>query len=1662
MQRAIAFLLVLLGVGLHSTTIGQFGNEWINHSLPYWSMPVATEGVYQLTFEQLLTAGVVTGETTSDEVKLYHRGLQQHIWVEDGGDGAFGPGDQLTFYGRPNDGWLDSGIYHNSDNQLHPNYSLFNDTAHYYITVHPGIPSRTAFQSSESLPDLSALPYGLQTLERGYQDTYLIGRQDQYGISLPLYESGEGWGSTPFGLGQSLTTTFATPEVYSGADAPAVVIKSTSAGASLASGNPNHHLEIGVGSSAYVDSAFWGYQANRLTFELAASTLGPTTSIYHKSVNDLGVATDYQSVVDVTLTYPRNWVASPGLWSMDISADVGEPQVRVDMTGLAAGSQVFVTRADLRYRLELEYDGDATQMVVPLTAGGATLLVLPPEFVFSAPDPTPISESGTFTDFSTAVDSAFVLIAPNSLMAAANSYAFYRQSNGSPVLLVSADELYHQFGGGVNKHPLAIRRFIDYLLQTQEVGPAHLFLVGKSIHDGDISSMPGSRQHPEIYAANLLPTWGWPSSDLAYTAGLNGTLYQAAVPTGRISARTGEEVLDYLEKVMAFEAAAPAEWQKRVLHFGGGGNASEQNLFRGYLESYAHIVTDSLYGANVHSFYKSTTDPIQLQLGDSITNLISDGCGLMTFFGHASATGFDQNIDAPSNYSNQGRYPLLLGNSCYTGNIHLADASSTSELFTRVADAGVIGFIAKSDVGIPGYLDTWTERFYKVLFQEQYGTTIGRAMVESAIEVQGSGSVNLANNTSLTFALHGDPSLTLYAREFPDYSITPASVFTLPETITTEVDSFDVYVVINNLGKAINHPVGVELIRTLPNGQDTSLVRELARVFYQDTLQFRLPVDRINGVGDNKLDVFVDYPASLVDEEDDLGNNTVNDWPFYIAASDVLPVYPYPYAILPEPPTHLVVSTGDPFVDAVEVFFELDTVPDYSSTWLFVDTQTSPGGVVLSADLSGAGTMEDGVYYWRTAAQEAGSSELEWRSGSFWIDSGVTGFGQGHSGQFAKNNLTGLAYSDNTLQFEAASIDLKATVYGDPSSNFELLATNYQLGLDVMDYAGCAGEPAFHIAVLDSVSLEPWETNYNGANPQNDFGNFMACSEARARTERYFIFRQSDASEMASMVDLLQNQIPNGNHLLLYTWGYANHDAWDLNAPDLYTVLEDLGFAASANANDSLPFVAYTQMGNPLSTTEMVGSTIDDVLVLEKTLQGIAGSGVMTTPLLGIGDWQEAAWLFESDSPSASATFTLMADAPGGLTNLSSYNTLDDSDDVSISAAPYNNLRLRAALSDPDNGQAVQPGMWRITGNHMPDAAVHPQMGYFLTALDLDAGEPQGFSVAITNPTPVDMDSLVVRYQLSAGGGGLVEQFSRKLAALPSGAVLNDTAWFATDQLDGNYVVQLEVNPTGTLWDAQPEQHRFNNIAIRSFSVQGDHEHPLLDVSFDGRHILDGEIITPTPEVRIALRDQSPFLFMDDPMDTAVFKLFLTSPDLVLRPVYFASGELEFIPADGQENQAIARWTPLLTQDGEYELIVQASDLSGNASGPDYRIHFEVETQQAITQVMNYPNPFTTSTQFVFTLTGAEVPDEVVIQIFTVSGKVVREVSGAELGTLRIGPNITDFSWDGTDQFGDPLATGVYLYRVIARHQGQDLEIRSSGADAYFQKGIGKMYLIRQ
>ncbi|WP_426490263.1 type IX secretion system sortase PorU [Hymenobacter sp. 102] len=115
---------------------------------------------------------------------------------------------------------------------------------------------------------------------------------------------------------------------------------------------------------------------------------------------------------------------------------------------------------------------------------------------------------------------------------------------------------------------------------------------------------------------------------------------------------------------------------------------------------------------------------------------------------------------------------------------------------------------------------------------------------------------------------------------------------------------------------------------------------------------------------------------------------------------------------------------------------------------------------------------------------------------------------------------------------------------------------------------------------------------------------------------------------------------------------------------------------------------------------------------------------------------------------------------------------------------------------------------------------------------------------------------------------------------------------------------------------------------------------------------------------------------------------------------------------------------------GPHELRVKAWDTWNNSA--EHTIEFVAAPTEklALQHVLNYPNPFARNTTFHFDHNRQGEDLDIQVQIFTVSGKLVRTLQATALGS---GSHVSAISWDGRDEYQDQLARGVYVYRVSVR-----------------------------
>jgi len=112
---------------------------------------------------------------------------------------------------------------------------------------------------------------------------------------------------------------------------------------------------------------------------------------------------------------------------------------------------------------------------------------------------------------------------------------------------------------------------------------------------------------------------------------------------------------------------------------------------------------------------------------------------------------------------------------------------------------------------------------------------------------------------------------------------------------------------------------------------------------------------------------------------------------------------------------------------------------------------------------------------------------------------------------------------------------------------------------------------------------------------------------------------------------------------------------------------------------------------------------------------------------------------------------------------------------------------------------------------------------------------------------------------------------------------------------------------------------------------------------------------------------------------------------------------------------------------GKHNLEVKLWDVNNNSSSVLIDFIVQEKEEPKLDHVYNYPNPFTTKTSFMFEHNQACNSLETQIQIFTVSGRLVKTINTIVPTT---GFRAEGIEWDGKDEYLDQLAKGVYVYRL--------------------------------
>ena len=1662
------FLACLLILIMPATVLSQseYGNEWINNNQEYYKIPIIQEGIYKISYQDLIEAGLPVNQIDPRKLQLYSRGQEVSINVSGQLDARIDPVDFIEFYAKPNDGYLDQELYSDPEAQPHSLINLFSDTAYYFLTWvrDASFGKRMSAFFQNNVADVPAQTHYFKNETMILSSDYSAGTNYPEGtegsIWLSSYDRGEGWTGTRIRKGSFQDIWVDSLDAYflNGSPPELELLLTGRNGRS-------HKTEIFVGSNAsslrlLTTAEFDFYKNHKIDQPLQWSDFGPEGKILVR-VQSTGFddnLPDFVSVAYLQITLPLHPGYNGGNLKFTTPA-VNNTALYFDFPATEVKRILELNEKNEPGIIGFNQISNKINFMVPSEPGQKVLFVTDTFYVVDGIRKVNLKRTS-------ATGSNYLIVSHSSLRVAAGNYedpikayADYRQSaagGGYQVKIFDINDLYNEFSYG-EITPLAIRRLAKFM---KEQGQAeYLLLIGKGM---DVNLDYYRKSPSDFWYPNLIPSFGFPGSDIAFTANLSGNGAEPLLFTGRISASWPGQVAAYLDKIKEMEANSFDQlWRKELVHLSGGFTAAEHLIFQSYIKGFKALAENKFLGGNCLNISKKTNNSVELI---NISDEINQGKMMITFFGHSGSNNSDIDIgyisSAEMGYHNKGKYPLLLINGCNAGGI-FNNTKTFGEDWLVTPDKGSIGVVAHSAFGYSRSLKRYSDEFYLTglgdsSFIHQPIGKVHQEVAKRFIEKYSETPENVAQVQQMVY--QGDPAFRLFGTQFPDYEINEKSVFVKTEDrqhLTAFSDSIRIHLIVKNFGVVGPDSISLVVERIREDGVSSSFGPYIyPSTFYLDTLSFQIPLGSRSDFGNNEFIIKIDALDSI--QESNESNNQVK-FNYFIPLRGVSNLYPQPFSIINENTVELIAQSTD-LLDQERLFkFELDTIAAFSSGYK-KQFQVS-GKVLVRQPLNLINSQDTIVYYWRSKfADPAEGEDGSWFVSSFtYIPQATQGWIQTVDGQFDMNQKVGLKLELNQWKYEETNTEINIVTFGPDHD--ELDYTNVEVYINGLTYVfsgRLCSNNSLNLIAFDQSSTVPYlGLNFGGW----DLYDRRSCGR-RPQVINSFLNIDIENSDRDYLTKFIDN-IADGDFVVMFTAGEVTFESWPEH---LWEKMAEIGGGPSLkNLKNGQPMIAIGRKNlNPGDLTFVTAEEGDTPLraqriKLDHVIHGRYSTGYLITDKIGPANNWESLTFKTWAEPDDQVDLDIFKIALDGKSEPLFENINQQLVDLThLNAQNYPYLQLKYSVTDKQNSTPGSLNLWQVLYEQVPEGILVSETSQ--ESIVIQEGENKSVRFKFENISNVSFkDSIVVEANFYNQESHQTKALTSSIKPLAAGESEVFEIDLPSKGLAGTNDFQLFVNPR-----ILPEQSYGNNmIYFKDFyQVQEDHINPVVDVTFDGQHILDGDIISPSPLIEVLMKDENKFLHKED---TAGIQLLIKQncDGCSFKKINFNDQGINWKSASNDKDFTIT-YQPEPLENGTYTLQVQGSDASGNLAGIEpYQVNFEVVNESAITNFYPYPNPFSSSTRFVFTLTGTQIPEDIKIQIMTISGKIVREIIGDELGPIKIGHNISTYAWDGKDEFGDQLANGVYFYKVEVESGGELLDKRASGGDRGFKDNIGKLYLLR-
>ncbi len=702
-----------------------------------YKLLVSQEGVYELTWDALIAAGV---PVTTTAYRLEHAGEDVAYQWESDGDALFEAGERLLFYARPTP-------------------TRFADHDVYWLTV-----GASGTQMAARTGDPSGLSEGVAwattVAEQDGSDQQYLGRYlsewdaDHWYWDRLYWDYKTGTGAQ----NKDFEVTLPALDGEASATTLRIYLQGSTRNNSL---NPDHRIQVRLNDGAPHTAEWDGDVYHTATFSPPASLLHAGANTVNLQLPGTGASSGVEEAwLDaIELRYGLGTVTGD---SVRVEGESGRKQYTI--AGFGSDD----------VRIYDVSDPAAPQVVIPFNvnggsvnfgdagAGTATYYLLVEDQI-AAPDE--IVPALTLAD--PPADTDYLIITHSDFVTAVAPLAAHRAISLT-VFTATAQEIYDSYSSGVTD-PLAIREYISHTYwSTSPHELDYVLLVGDGVNAGAANQYipPYLITDPRGTGTEQIP------SDNRFVT-LEGDDELAEVLIGRLPVNTEAEAEIVVTKIISYELNTPQwPWNERTLFFAGEERTS-YGKYHGDSDSAYEYVPDGLRGERAYFCLSNCGESYKYGdtvIHDEVMNRLGSGALLASYVGHSSIHEWDQDgiifhLNNIASLNNGLALPVFLEMTCYTSDFSYPGLDTLDETLVRHAGGGAIATWGPTTVGLSNGHKMLHRTFLQVV-----GTGItGLGEIIQETKTQALPGLEVTDSLDLldTFVLLGDPAMKLNRSDVP-------------------------------------------------------------------------------------------------------------------------------------------------------------------------------------------------------------------------------------------------------------------------------------------------------------------------------------------------------------------------------------------------------------------------------------------------------------------------------------------------------------------------------------------------------------------------------------------------------------------------------------------------------------------------------------------------------------------------------------------------------------------------------------------------------------------------------------------------------------------------------------------------------------------------------